>query len=230
MRKIILTALCALAVTAMSFAQANGSGYSTQSTNNPGGVWVQASNGITLNINDIITITNTSPANLSANFVTQADLQAPKMVGGAHFDIQSNRVFDVVAKASAANFTATNIDAGIYGNVPGDVTLMPASVLEMAVTAKSAGAGGLGGYFAPLGSYSPVPNSATGYSAYGLGNGGGPSGDFGPLLLLDGLPGGFNSALPNTTRSFDVAYKANPGWAYAGGTYKLNVIYTAAQE
>lgn len=230
MKKIIMTAIIAVAVTSMAVAQANGSGYSAQTTNNPGGVWVQSTNGVTLDIYDIITINNTSAANLTANFHTQADLQAPKAVGTAHFDIQSNRVFDVVAKASANTFTATNIDAGIYGNVPGDVTTMPASVLEMAVTAKSAGAGGLGGYFAPLGSYSPVPNSTTGYTTYGLGNGAGPGGDYGPLLLLDGLPGGFNSALPNTTRSFDVAYKANPGWAYAGGTYKLNVVYTAAQE
>lgn len=232
MKKIILTVVMGFMAVTIAFAQigGNGSGVSIQNTNHAGGVWVKSTNGVSLDICDIITIDNTSADNISTCFCTVADLQGPKSVGTAHFNIQSNRVFDVTAKASSDKFTATNIDAGIYGNVTGDETSMPADVLQMAVTAHSVNSGTLGLYFSPLGSYKAVPNTATGYTAYALGNGAGPSGDYGPLLLLDGKPGGFNTSLGTVARSFDVAYKANPGWAYAGGTYKLNVVYTAAQE
>jgi hypothetical protein len=32
------------------------------------------------------------------------------------------------------------------------------------------------------------------------------------------------------TNSFNVSYKATPGFAYDGGTYTLNVVYTATQQ
>jgi hypothetical protein len=155
-------------------------------------------------------------------------------LGTGHFDIQSNRVFDVDAEASADFFTASNFDVGIYGNVPGDNTNMPAQVLSMRITANNtsggnAGFGLLGAYFSPMGTYVPVPISTT-TPQYALGNGAGPGSGYGPLLILDGYPGGFNTVLGNTTRSFDVGYEANPGWRYAGGDYALSVVYTAAQE
>jgi hypothetical protein len=36
--------------------------------------------------------------------------------------------------------------------------------------------------------------------------------------------------MPGGSQTFTTSLMANPGWAYAGGTYKINVIYTAAQE
>ena len=129
MKKLVITAIVAVAC----FGVSQGQGLvSSQSTNHAGGVWVQSSNGITLNINDIITIT--AGASGSFNFVTPADLSAPKLLGTTGFTIQSNRVFDVCVKAASPNFTATNIDAGIYGNVPGDV--------EPALAQRARGAGG----------------------------------------------------------------------------------------
>ncbi len=220
MKKLVITAIVAVACFGMAQGQ---SLVSSQATNHPHGVWVQSTNGVALNINDIITIS--AGTNVSGNFITPADLSAPKSLGTANFIIQSNRVFDVCVKAASANFTATNIDAGIYGNVPGDVTTMPASVLSMALSTNNT-LGSVGGYFAPLNSSHAVPTT----SNYSLGNGAGPGSGYGNLLILDGKPGGNNSVLGNTSRSFDVAYSANPGWAYAGGTYSMNVVYTAAQE
>ena len=221
MKKLVITAIVAVACCGMSQGQGL---VSSQSTNHAGGVWVQSTNGITLNINDIITIT--AGQNGSSNFVTPADLSAPKNLGTASFAVQSNRVFDVCVKAASANFTASNIDAGIYGNQPGDNTTMPASVLSMALVTNNTGGGAVGSYFSPLSSYHAVPTG----SNYSMGNGGGPGSGYGNLLIFDGLPGGNNSVLGNTTRTFDVNYSANPGWAYAGGSYAMNVVYTAAQE
>ncbi len=220
MKKLVITAFVAVAC----FGVSQGQGLvSSQSTNQAGGVWVQSSNGVALNINDIITIS--AGSNVSGNFITPADLSAPKSLGTANFIIQSNRVFDVCVKAASPNFTASNVDVGIYGNVPGDNTTMPASVLSMALTMNNT-LGGVGSYFAPLSSSHAVPTT----SNYSLGNGAGPGSGYGKLLILDGLPGGNNSILGNTSRTFDVSYSANPGWAYAGGTYSMNVVYTAAQE
>lgn len=221
MKKLVITAIVAVACFSMSQGQGL---VSSQSTNHAGGVWVQSTNGITLNINDIITITAGESG--SFNFVTPADLSAPKVLGSTGFTVQSNRVFDVCVKAGSANFTASNIDAGIYGNVSGDNTTMPASVLSMALVTNNTGGGLVGGYFSPLSSYHPVPTS----SNYSLGNGGGPGSGYGNLLIQDAMPGGNNSVYGNTSRSFNVSYEANPGWAYAGGTYAMNVVYTAAQE
>jgi hypothetical protein len=229
MKKLLLTA----AIAALGFTMVNAQGLvQSKATNSPGGVWVQSNTGVTLHINDIITIS--APGSVTGNFITPADLSAPKVLGTGHFEIQSNRVFDVVAEASADFFTASNFDVGIYGNVPGDNTNMPAQVLSMKVTANNtsggnSGFGVLGAYFSPLNTDVPVPISTT-TPQYSLGNGAGPGTGYGPLLILDGYPGGNNSVLGNTTRTFDVSYSANPGWRYAGGDYALSVVYTAAQE
>jgi hypothetical protein len=218
MKKLVITAIVAVAC----FGVSQGQGLvSSLNTNTAGGVWVQSSNGVTLHLNDIITI---SPGtNVTGNFITPTDLSAPKNIGGATFSIQSNRVFDVTVKAASTSFTATNFDIGAFGNVPGDNTNMPASVLSMALTANNT-LGGNPGY--PIGTYLPIPTT----SNYSLGNGAGPGSGYGNLLILDGLPGGNNTVLPNTTRTFTVGYQANPGWAYAGGDYSMNVVFTAAQE
>ena len=221
MKKLVITAIVAVACFSMSQGQGL---VSSQSTNHPGGVWVQSTNGITLNINDIITIT--AGGAYSGSFVTPADLSAPKVIGNAGFTVQSNRVFDVCVKAASANFTASNTDVGIYGPVGGDNTNMPASVLSLALVSNNTGGGLIGGYFSPLSSYHAVPTS----SNYTMGASGGPGTGFGNLLIQDAMPGGNNSVYGNSSRSFNVSYAANPGWAYAGGTYAMNVVYTAAQE
>ncbi|HEX8333561.1 MAG TPA: hypothetical protein VF622_13120 [Segetibacter sp.] len=49
-------------------------------------------------------------------------------------------------------------------------------------------------------------------------------------VALSSTDQGLLSNQARGTNSFGVSYKATPGFAYDGGTYTLNVVYTATQQ
>ena len=101
------------------------------------------------------------------------------------------------------NVTVKTSDANFAFTNGGTVTtsVMPVSVLGLAVTANTT-SGSLGAGF-----------SATGFKAL--------SATATPMI---------NSASKGGNQTFEVKYKATPGFAYPAGTYTTDVVYTATQE
>lgn len=182
------------------------------------GVWVTSTDHITLNLWDVITITPITD-NDAATFDDQADYNSGLQVGSPNtYAIQSNRVYDVTVGTSASTFSVFNTDNfNMYSE--GDNATMPASVLKLHATAP-AGSGTVQSMFGGSSNYGSLAVYTAG--TYSLGNGDGPGTGHGALLISDGLPGG--------SRSFTSTLRAEPGWNYVGGTYTIDVVYTAAQE
>ena len=183
MKKIIIIAAAFIGLASAAKAQTNASGSAQQT------VQLALSNALE------ITFTSNSSATgatVSLPFTTANDYANGVESSAQQLKVRSNKNFNVSVKANAATFTVTN-----SGNTT--TSTMPASVLDVKVSANGTG-GAIAGTYA---NYTDLSTTATN-------------------MITNGTYGG--------NQTFSVMYKAQPGFAYAAGTYNMDVVYTATQQ
>lgn len=186
MKKITLFIVYSLAIVAGVNAQnqANQDASAAQSTQ--------------LALSNAITITFIATGNNAGNDMNLVFNNVTDYANGVESDlasikVQSNKIFTVRAKTSAANFT--------YSGSTTPAPVMPVNnILFIKVSNEETGGHIPGGVRNQFGALASTNRN----------------------VINNGKPGG--------NRTFDVQYKATPGFAYPAGTYSVDVIYTATQK
>ena len=132
------------------------------------------------------------------------------------------------ATGSSVNLNINSINKLTNGVTSSNQTLKVRSNKKFAVSVKTNST-----YFTYSGSASPAPSMPASILAIKINNnntGGSivsPFNGFGPLSAND--QAAINNGTNGDNKTFRVKYKATPGFDYPGGSYTIDVIYTATQ-